>query len=169
VGVTGARHAVLELNVQLGQLVFLNARGLHQILDGGRVNHVSHVEALDGLILGGAAKAVIATDRVNMSASVLGSSVISSLNSLEREGVMSKKKHTEKKNKKKKKREKKKTKRQTKAKNILPRSFIFISSISSTHSHQIQSVRMSCNLFFSFFFFFFFLFFFPIQALEGAV
>lgn len=51
-GVDGARHAVLDLEVELGQHVLLVDGGLGKISDGGGLDHVSDGESLDGLVLG---------------------------------------------------------------------------------------------------------------------
>lgn len=48
----GARDAVLDLEVKLGENVLLVDGGLGKVTDGGSLNHVSDGESLDGLVLG---------------------------------------------------------------------------------------------------------------------
>lgn len=107
----GARDAVLELEVHLGDRVLSEDRGVrdvtcdgilsaHHVLipshkrspslllflsfqcaysgmnrvrrtDGGGLNHVADGEPLDGLVLGGASRAVGATDRLDVAPAVL--------------------------------------------------------------------------------------------------
>ena len=108
--VDGARNAVLELEVHLGDRVLSEDRGVgdvtcvhilsvHRFLvlsltplpfsssvlmaqnsrkgfsgrrtDGGGLNHVADGESLDGLVLGGASRAVGATDRLDVAPAVL--------------------------------------------------------------------------------------------------
>ena len=108
--VDGARNAVLELEVHLGDRVLSEDRGVgdvtcvhilsvHRFLvlsltplpfsssvlmaqnsrkgfsgrrtDGGGLNHVADGEPLDGLVLGGASRAVGATDRLDVAPAVL--------------------------------------------------------------------------------------------------
>ena len=108
--VDGARNAVLELEVHLGDRVLSEDRGVrdvtcvhimlvHQFLiisftplpfsssvlvaqnsrmgfsgrrtDSGGLNHVADGEPLDGLVLGGASRAVGATDRLDVAPAVL--------------------------------------------------------------------------------------------------
>jgi hypothetical protein len=53
--VDGARDAVGETDVELGQGVLGVDRGLGQVTDGGGLDHVLDRVALDGLVLGGSA------------------------------------------------------------------------------------------------------------------
>lgn len=77
--VDGARNAVVDLDVQLGQGVLLVHRGLRDITDGSRLNHVADGKALDGLVLRDHARAVRAADRVDVATALLVASVGSSL------------------------------------------------------------------------------------------
>lgn len=47
--------------------------------DGCRLDHVSDGEALDGLVLGGASRAVAASDRLDVAAALLVAAVVLSL------------------------------------------------------------------------------------------
>ena len=106
----GARDAVLELEVHLGDRVLSEDRGVRDVTcvgipsvhhsaipsherypplfpslfparmfgvnrvrrtDGGGLNHVADGEPLDGLVLGGASRAVGATDRLDVAPAVL--------------------------------------------------------------------------------------------------
>lgn len=80
-GVDAARDAVLLLNIDLGQVESgVGVRGVLLDISSGRsVNHLSHLEALDGLVLGHTAGAVDASDHVRMSLVLLPSSVVPSL------------------------------------------------------------------------------------------
>ena len=80
-GVDAARDAVLLLNVDLGQVESVGGvRGvLFDISSRRSVNHLSHLEALDGLVLGHTAGAVDASDHVRMTLVLLPSSVVPSL------------------------------------------------------------------------------------------
>ena len=106
--VDGARDAVLELEVHLGDRVLSEDRGVRDVTcvgilsvhrfsissltpafssslsrargfsgvsgrrtDGGGLNHVADGESLDGLVLGGASRAVGATDRLDVAPAVL--------------------------------------------------------------------------------------------------
>jgi hypothetical protein len=79
--VDAARDAVLLLDVDLGQGEGLLGVGgvLLDISPGGTVDHLSHLETLDSLVLGHATGTVDAPDHVRMSLVVLPSSVVSSL------------------------------------------------------------------------------------------
>jgi hypothetical protein len=54
-GVDGARDAVGETDVELGEGVLGVDRGLGQVTDGGGLDHVLDRVALDGLVLRGSA------------------------------------------------------------------------------------------------------------------
>jgi len=79
--VDAARHAVLHLDVDLGQVEVLDIVGrvLLDISSGRGINHLSHLEALDGLVLGNASGAVNAPDHIRMTLVLLPPSVVSSL------------------------------------------------------------------------------------------
>ena len=80
-GVDGAGHAVTLLDVNLGKLevAVVVSVVLLDISLGGTVDHVSHLESLDGLILGGESSTVQASHHVGVSLVLLTSPVISSL------------------------------------------------------------------------------------------
>jgi hypothetical protein len=69
--VDGAGDAVLELQVHLGDGVFWIDRGLGDITDSGRLDHVPYGESLDCLVLWSASRAVGATDRVDVTTTLL--------------------------------------------------------------------------------------------------
>ena len=77
----GARHAVLLLDVDLGEnevlrvvcVVVLN------VSTGGSVDHLSHLEALDRFVLWHTSGTVDASNGILVTAVVLGSTVVSSL------------------------------------------------------------------------------------------
>ncbi len=75
----GARDAVVDLNVQLGQNVLLVDRGIRNVTDGGRLDHVADGEALDSLVLGDHTAAVGAANRGDVATALLVASVGSSL------------------------------------------------------------------------------------------
>jgi len=77
--VNGARHAVLKLEVHLGHRVFREDRRIRDITDGGGLDHVADGEPLDGLVLGGAARAVGASDRLDVAAALLVTSAAEQL------------------------------------------------------------------------------------------
>lgn len=74
--VDGARDAVVQLGVQLGQLELVVDTGLSDVPDSGSLNNVADHKLLDGLVLGHAAGTVGATHNVDILASVLGASVV---------------------------------------------------------------------------------------------
>lgn len=76
--VDGAGHTVEHLHVQFGQHKGLVHTGLPQVSLRRGVHHVSHLEALDGLVLGHAAAAVGAADNGSVAAAVLGAAVVAS-------------------------------------------------------------------------------------------
>ena len=80
-GVDGARHAVLQLDIDLWEceVLLVVCEVVLDISAGGTVDHLSHLEALDGLVLGDASGAVVASHGVLVTAVVLGSTVVSSL------------------------------------------------------------------------------------------
>lgn len=98
--VNGARDAVLQLEVHLGNRVLSEHRGIRDITcggedmvsnrcssnrwcrrrtDGSGLNHVADGEALDGLVLGSASRAVGAADGLDVAAALLVAAVVLSL------------------------------------------------------------------------------------------
>lgn len=75
----GARDTVLQLEVHLGDGVLLEDGGIRDITDGSGLNHVADGEALDGLILGSASRAVAAADGLGVAAALLVAAVVLSL------------------------------------------------------------------------------------------
>jgi len=75
-GVNGARHAVVELSVQLGQSVHVVDGGVRDIPDGGGFDDVADHELLDRLVLGGAPGTISASDGLDVSSALLGPSVV---------------------------------------------------------------------------------------------
>lgn len=82
-GVDGARDAVRGLDVELGQGILLVNRGIGQIADSRSLDHVANDEAVNGLVLGDAAGAVKAANWVNVASSLLSTSVVAALYSLQ--------------------------------------------------------------------------------------
>merc|ERR1711976_308514 len=80
VSVNGARHTILNFDVEFRKSVIWNIRGVFDISNSRRFNNVSHVESLDSFILWNTATAVIASNIVAVAATIIGTSVISSLN-----------------------------------------------------------------------------------------
>ena len=79
--VNGTRDAVALLDIDLwqGELGVLISIVLLDVSLGGSINHVSHLESLDGLILWSASTAVEASHNVCVTLVLLTSPVISSL------------------------------------------------------------------------------------------
>ena len=71
---------VLLLNVDLGEMemLLLECKVVFNVSLGGSINEVTHLESLDGFILGDNFSAVMASDYVSMTLVILASSVISS-------------------------------------------------------------------------------------------
>lgn len=67
----GARDTVLQLEVHLGDGVLGEDGSVRDITDGSRLDHVADGEALDGLILGRASRAVAAADGLGVAAALL--------------------------------------------------------------------------------------------------
>lgn len=67
----GTRDAVLQLEVHLGDGVLGEDRGVRDVTNSSRLNHVADGESLDGLVLGGASRAVGATDGLDVAAALL--------------------------------------------------------------------------------------------------
>ena len=77
--VDGARDAVVELGVQLGELVARVDRSLRDVPDGRSLDDVPDDELPDGLVLGAGSGAVGAPDVVDVAAAVLGTTSVASL------------------------------------------------------------------------------------------
>jgi len=77
--VNGARDAVIELGVQLGELVAGVDGRLGDVTDGCSLDDVTDDELPDGLVLGATAGAVCAADVLDVSAAVFGASSVASL------------------------------------------------------------------------------------------
>jgi len=77
--VNGARDAVLELQVHLGDSVLREDGGIGDITDGSGLDHVANGESLDCLVLGCASRAVGATDGLDVAATLLVTAVGRSL------------------------------------------------------------------------------------------
>jgi hypothetical protein len=77
--VNGARDAVLQLQVHLGDSVLGEDRGVRDITDSSRLDHVADGETLDGLVLGRASRAVAASDGLDVAAALLVATVVLSL------------------------------------------------------------------------------------------
>ena len=77
----GCFDAVEHLEVQFGELVFLVGGGFLDITEGGGIDDVADNESLDGLILGDSLSGGNASNTLDVSASVLVSSVVTSLDS----------------------------------------------------------------------------------------
>ena len=79
--VDGAGHAVLLLDVDSGQVEVLSvvSKVVFDVSLGGTIDHVSHLESLDSLVLGDDSTAVDAAHDVGVSLVLLSSSVVSSL------------------------------------------------------------------------------------------
>jgi hypothetical protein len=68
--------AVLQLEVHLGDGVLGEDGGVGDVADGGALDHVADGESLDGLVLGRAARAVGAADRLHVAAAFLVASTV---------------------------------------------------------------------------------------------
>jgi len=77
--VNGARDAVLELQVHLGDSVLREDGGIRDITNGSGLDHVANGESLDCLVLGCASRAVGATDGLDVAATLLVTAVGRSL------------------------------------------------------------------------------------------
>ena len=75
----GARDAVVELGVQLGKLVAGVDRSLGDVSDGCSLDNVTDDELPDSLVLGATAGAVCASDVLDVSAAVFGTTSVASL------------------------------------------------------------------------------------------
>jgi hypothetical protein len=74
-------NTVEHLKVKLGELVLLVSRSFLDISQRGGIDNVSDNETLDGLILGDSLSGGDTANTLNMSTSLLVTSVIASLNS----------------------------------------------------------------------------------------
>jgi hypothetical protein len=77
----GGFDAVEHLEVQFGELVFLVGGGFLDITEGGGIDDVADNESLDGLVLGDCLSGGNASHTLDVSATVLVSSVVTSLDS----------------------------------------------------------------------------------------
>jgi len=77
--VDSARDAVLQLQVHLGNCIFLEYRRIGDVTNGGGFHHVTDGESLDGLIFGCASRAVGAADGLDVAAALLVTAVVLSL------------------------------------------------------------------------------------------
>jgi len=75
-GVDGAGHAVVQLGVQLGQSVHIVDGSVRDVSDGCGFDDVTDHKFLDRLVLRGASSTVGASDRLDVSSALLGSSVV---------------------------------------------------------------------------------------------
>jgi hypothetical protein len=80
--VNSTRDTVVELDVQLGDSIFLIDGGFLEITDSSSFNHVTDGESLDGLILGNTTETVETTNILVVATAVLVTSVISSFTGL---------------------------------------------------------------------------------------
>lgn len=71
VGVNSARDAVHDLDVELGQSVFLVNGSLGQVTNGSSLNNVADSESLDGLVLRDGSGAVGASHKSDVASTVL--------------------------------------------------------------------------------------------------
>lgn len=78
-GVDSARNTVVQLVVQLWQSVLLVHRSFRQVSNGSGLNHVSDGHSLDGLVLRNTSSAVQASDWLDVTSTLLVSTVGSSL------------------------------------------------------------------------------------------
>lgn len=74
--VDGAADAVLQLEVHLGDGVLGEHGCIGNVTDGGALDHVADGETLDRLVLGCAARAVGAADRLHVAAALLIASTV---------------------------------------------------------------------------------------------
>ena len=87
----GAADAVVKLGVQLGKLVAAVDTGVGDVPDGGGLHDVPDDELLNGLVLGASLGAVGAADELDVSTSMLVTSVVPALGGhLDDRGVQSK-------------------------------------------------------------------------------
>lgn len=79
--VDGTRDAVLQLHVDLGQCeqLLVVCIVVFDVSLGGAVDHLAHLESLNGLVFADEASAVVAPHRVRVTLVLLSSSVVSSL------------------------------------------------------------------------------------------
>jgi len=73
--VDGARDTVLKLEVHLGNGVLWEYRGVRDITNGSRFNHVADGESLYRFVLGRASGAVGTSDRLDVTTTLLVTSI----------------------------------------------------------------------------------------------
>ena len=73
----GAAHTVGQLGVQLWQLVAAVHAGVGDVPDGGGLHDVPDDELLDGLVLGASLGAVGAADELDMTTTMLVTTIVS--------------------------------------------------------------------------------------------
>ena len=74
-------NTVVHLEVELGKLIILNGGIVSDITERGGIHDVADNEALDGLVLGDSLSGGNASHTLDVSATVLVSSVVTSFNS----------------------------------------------------------------------------------------
>lgn len=78
-GVDGTGDTVVQLVVQLGQGILLVHRGLGQVSNGSGLHHVSDGDSLDGLVLRNTSSTVQTSDWLDVTSTLLVSTVGRSL------------------------------------------------------------------------------------------
>jgi hypothetical protein len=76
--VDGARHAVCDFDIQLGNRIFRINRSLADIPNSSALHHVPHSETLDGFILWDGTRAVGTADESDMATTLLVAATVSS-------------------------------------------------------------------------------------------
>jgi hypothetical protein len=76
--VDGARHAVCNFDIQLGNRIFIINGSLANIPNSSALDHVPHRETLDGFILWDCTRAVGTTKETDMATALLVAATISS-------------------------------------------------------------------------------------------
>ena len=75
-GVNGAWHAVVQLGIQLWKYILGVHRSVRNISDSGSLHDVANHKLSDGFVLGASLAAVRTTDILDMSTTMLGTSII---------------------------------------------------------------------------------------------
>ena len=70
-------HTVVQLSIQLGQLITAVHTGIRDVSHGGSLHDVPDHELLDGLVLGASLGAVGAADELDMTTTMLVTSIVS--------------------------------------------------------------------------------------------
>ena len=84
-------HTIVQLSIQLGQLITAVHTGIRDVSHGGSLHDIPDYELLDGLVLGASLGAVGAADELDVSTSMLVTSVVPALGGhLDDRGVQSK-------------------------------------------------------------------------------